>query len=73
MSRRTAGGCDADSTGHPPLLYLLILLNLLIYALVAIIVRKRATIEIGLCGTSLEPPLAQYPNRLGAGRALVWH
>ena len=34
---------------HSPLLYLLILLNLLIFVLVAVIVRKRATIEIGLC------------------------
>ena len=34
---------------HTPYLYLLILVNLLIYAIVAIIVRKRARVEIGLC------------------------
>jgi hypothetical protein len=34
---------------HPPLVYLLILINLLVYAIVAIIVRKRARLEIGLC------------------------
>lgn len=34
---------------HPPAYYLLILLSILIYAVVAIIVRKKATVHIGLC------------------------
>src|SRR5205085_3670359 len=34
---------------HSSYLYLLLLLNLLIYLIVAIIVRKRAKVEIGLC------------------------
>ena len=34
---------------HHPGLYLLILLNLLIYLIVALIVRKRAKISLGLC------------------------
>src|SRR5436309_2493776 len=50
--------CNAPANGqrltrklywHSPYLYLLILLNLLIYALVAIFVRKKARVEIGLC------------------------
>jgi len=38
---------------HSPYLYLLVLLNLLIYLIVAIIVRKRAKIEIGICDRHL--------------------
>ena len=34
---------------HSPYLYLLILLNLLIYAIVVLIVRKKARVQIGLC------------------------
>jgi len=34
---------------HSPWLYLLILIQILLYIIVALIVRKRATIEIGLC------------------------
>ena len=34
---------------HPPAYYLIILLNLLIYAVVALCVRKKATVWIGLC------------------------
>lgn len=34
---------------HPPAYFLLILLNLLIYAIVAMCVRKKATLHIGLC------------------------
>lgn len=34
---------------HNPWLYLLILFNILIYAIVASIVRKRASVDIGLC------------------------
>jgi len=34
---------------HHPAFYLLIIINLLIYAVVAICVRKRATIHVGLC------------------------
>ncbi|MBD2460864.1 hypothetical protein H6G89_07385 [Oscillatoria sp. FACHB-1407] len=33
---------------HPPLIYLLILLNLLIYALVAVIIRKKAIVYLGI-------------------------
>ena len=38
---------------HPPGLYLLIFLGILIYAIVAMIVRKTATVEIGLCDRHL--------------------
>jgi hypothetical protein len=38
---------------HSPYIYLLILLNLLIYLIVALIVRKRAKIEIGICDKHL--------------------
>jgi hypothetical protein len=34
---------------HPPAFYALILINLLVYVLVAVIVRKRARLDIGLC------------------------
>jgi len=34
---------------HPPAYYLFILLNLLIYAIIAICVRKKAIVQIGLC------------------------
>ena len=36
---------------HPPAYYLLILINLLVYAVVAIIVRKKAVIHVGLCAS----------------------
>jgi hypothetical protein len=38
---------------HSQYVYLLIVLNLLIYAIVALIVRKRAKIQIGICGRHL--------------------
>jgi len=50
--------CNAPANGqrllrklywHSPYIYLLILLNLIIYLIVAIIVRKMARVEIGLC------------------------
>ena len=50
--------CHAPATGerlkrnlywHPPWIYILILASLLIYVIVALIIRKRATIHIGLC------------------------
>jgi hypothetical protein len=50
--------CNAPANGnrlrrrlywHSPAFYALILINLLVYALVALIVRKRAVLEIGLC------------------------
>jgi len=50
--------CNAPANGqrllrklywHSPYIYLVILVNLLVYAVVAIIVRKRARVEIGLC------------------------
>ena len=34
---------------HPSLVYLLILVNLLVYVIVAMIVRKRATLQVGVC------------------------
>jgi hypothetical protein len=34
---------------HSPWVYLVILVNLLVYALVALIIRKRATVMVGLC------------------------
>jgi hypothetical protein len=36
-------------TWHSPWWYVLVLVNLLIYALVAVIISKRATIQVGLC------------------------
>jgi hypothetical protein len=50
--------CNAPAEGrrlkrrlywHHPAVYLLILCSILIYVIVALIIRKRATIEIGLC------------------------
>jgi len=50
--------CNAPANGqrlprklywHPPMLYLLILASILIYALVAILARKKAQIDVGLC------------------------
>jgi hypothetical protein len=34
---------------HPPALYLLILISILVYAIVAMVVRKTATVHVGLC------------------------
>jgi hypothetical protein len=36
-------------TWHSPVLYLLILLNLILYAIVAIVVQKKGRLEFGLC------------------------
>ena len=36
-------------TWHHPVLYLLILASILIYAIVAMVVRKTATVDVGLC------------------------
>ena len=36
---------------HPPAYYLLILISILVYAIVAICIRKKARIHIGLCET----------------------
>lgn len=50
--------CDAETGGyklkrnlswHHPLLYLLVFVNLLIYIIVALIVRKTARVDVGLC------------------------
>lgn len=50
--------CNAVATGRPlrrrltwhnPWLYLLILANIIVYALVAMIVQQKATISVGLC------------------------
>ena len=48
---------------HSPYIYLLILLNLLIYVIVAMIVRKRAQVEVGLC----EPHRSQRRLAIGLG------
>lgn len=34
---------------HPPVFYVLIIISLIIYVIVALIVRKTATVQIGLC------------------------
>lgn len=49
---------------HHPLIYLCLLANILIYAIVATCVRKRATIEVGLCPRHLK--------RRRAGIAIGW-
>ncbi len=50
--------CNAPANGfrlkrnliwHPPLIFLTILISILVYAVIAIIVRKRATVFVGLC------------------------
>jgi hypothetical protein len=55
--------CNAPANGlrlkrnlywHPPAWYLLICAGLLIYAIAALIVRKKASIEIGLCRTHIQ-------------------
>ena len=38
---------------HSPFLYLLILISILVYAIVALIVRRRARIEVGICDKHL--------------------
>jgi hypothetical protein len=49
---------------HHPLLYLLLLLNVLIYAVVAMVVRKKATVAPGLC--------AEHKKRRGRAITLGW-
>lgn len=49
---------------HHPAVYLLILLNLLIYALVAMFVRRTVKLEIGLC--------AEHQKRLWWARVIGW-
>jgi hypothetical protein len=39
---------------HPPALYLLILISILVYAIVAMVVRKTATVHVGLCNEHRE-------------------
>ena len=39
---------------HHPALYLLILISILVYAVVAMVVRKTATVDVGLCKEHLE-------------------
>ena len=51
-------------TWHSPWLYLLILLALLIYALVAIFVRKTAVVHVGLC--------ERHQRRVLWGRIIGW-
>ncbi len=49
---------------HTPALYLLVLLNLLIYAIVALAVRKRVAYRVGLC--------ERHVRRRGFFIALAW-
>jgi hypothetical protein len=49
---------------HEPLLFLLILAGILIYAIVALIVRKGATIDVGLC--------ARHQKRRTMGILIGW-
>ncbi len=49
---------------HHPLLYLLILINLIVYAVVAAIVRKRALVAPGLC--------AEHKKRRQIGLLIGW-
>lgn len=49
---------------HSPWIYLLILINILIYAVVALIVRRRAVIAPGLCST--------HKSRRRTGMAISW-
>ena len=49
---------------HSPWLYVLILLALLLYAIVAAIVRKTAVVEVGLC--------ARHQKRVLWGRIVGW-
>jgi len=49
---------------HSPWIYLLILINVLIYVLVAIILRKKAVIAPGLCAT--------HKTRRRTGMAIAW-
>jgi hypothetical protein len=55
--------CNAPADGfrlkrnlywHPPAWYLLICLGVLFYAIAALVVRKKASIEIGLCRTDIQ-------------------
>ncbi len=59
-----APGRRQKLTWHPPAWYLLILLAVLLYAIVAMIVRKTATIEIGLC--------ERHQKRVLWGRIVGW-
>jgi len=65
--------CNAPANGyrlkrqlywHPPAYYLFILLNLLIYAVVALCVRKKAIVHIGLC--------EKHRSRRKVGIAVGW-
>ena len=49
---------------HPPAWYLLVLLAVLLYAIVAIIVRKKAVVEVGLC--------ERHQKRVLFGRIVGW-
>jgi len=49
---------------HPPAWYLLILLAVLVYALVALLVRKKAVVHLGLC--------ERHQRRVLWGRGVGW-
>ena len=49
---------------HSAWLYLLVLVNILIYLVVALVVRKRAEVEVGLC--------ERHQRRVLTGRAIGW-
>ena len=59
-----APGRRQKLTWHPPGWYLLILLAVLLYVIVAMIVRKKATVEIGLC--------ERHQKRVLWGRIIGW-
>ncbi len=59
-----APGRKQKLSWHPPGWYLLILLAVLLYAIVAMIVRKTATVEIGLC--------ERHQKRVLWGRIVGW-
>lgn len=50
----TQGRLKRKLTWHHPAIYILILVAWLIYLIVALIVRKRATVELGLCDEHLQ-------------------
>jgi hypothetical protein len=59
-----APGRRQKLTWHPPAWYLLIFLAVLLYAIVALIVRKKAVVEVGLC--------ERHQKRVLFGRIVGW-
>jgi hypothetical protein len=50
----TQGRLKRNLTWHHPAIYILLLVAWLIYLIVALVVRKRATVELGLCDEHLQ-------------------